>query len=371
MIRILHLPGSISLKDGRMHVIMNIYRHIDRSKIQFDFLATEVMGPSFKSEILELGGRVFLVSESKKNNFFILSKKLKEVLKNNKYAIVHYHATSLWAATLFSLKKYNVKKVIVHSHATVYSDSKIKSIRNFLISIPMFFSATNFVAVTHEAGKIFFFKKNFDVIPNSIDIGRFQYDESNRYELRKSLGINNDNIVIGNIGRFSKQKNQLFLLDVFNEVIKNRDTSHWILLLIGQGGLKNKLREKIEALGLQDRVIMLNTQPDIEKYYSVMDVFCFPSTYEGFGMAALEAQSNGLPVVLSDVIPDDIKLKNTVQLSLNDHLEKWAKALINSAKETTSRNEGKIVVKNAHFDSKQITEEWLNIYLDNGKTSKD
>lgn len=369
MIRILHLPGSVSLKDGRMHVIMNIYRHIDRSKVQFDFLAADLNDPSFVPEILALGGKVYLVPESKKNSFFILSKKLKEVLKNNNYTIIHYHATSLWASTLFSLKKYNIKKVIIHSHAPVYSDSRIKSIRNFIISIPMFFSGTNFIAVTRDAGKIFLHKKNFDVIPNSIDIDRFQYSDIIRRETRKSLGIDDRNIVIGNVGRISKQKNQLFLLDVFNEVIKNQNVGQWVLLLIGQDDQKNKLFKKIEALGLKDRVIILSTQPDIERYYSVMDLFCFPSTYEGFGMAALEAQSTGLSVILSDVIPEEVKLENTVQLSLNDPLEKWAQEVIKAVSMKTARSKGRAIVENAHFDSKNVAEKWLNVYLADGQTS--
>lgn len=372
MIRILHLPGSVSIKNGRMHVIMNIYRQIDRSKIQFDFLATETDGASFESEILDLGGKVFLVPEKKKNNFLTLSKKLKEVLKVRDYTIIHYHATSQWAATLFSLQKYGIKKVIIHSHATVYSDSILKSIRNLIFSIPMFFSATDFIAVTHEAGEKFFFKKKFEVIPNSIDIDRFKYNESNRKRIRKSLNIKDSELVIGNVGRFSKQKNQLFILDIFKEILKNQDSNSntWRLLLIGQGDLENKLKEKIQLLDLQDHVIILNTKFDIESYYSAMDVFCFPSTYEGFGMAALEAQSNGLPTVLSDVIPDDVKLKNSVQLNLNLDVVKWAETLRMIIDMNIQRSDGKNIVKEAHFDSKYIANEWVDIYLDGDKISK-
>lgn len=371
MIRILHLPGSVNMKNGRMHVIMNVYRKIDRTKIQFDFLATEVEGKTFESEILGLGGKVFLVPENKKNNFFVLSKKLKEVLNLYKYSTIHYHATSQWATTLFSLNKYGVEKVIVHSHATVYSDSMLKSMRNFILSIPMFFSGTKFVAVTQEAGEKFFFKKNFEVIPNSIDIDRFQFNKSSREHIRRSLGIKDNEIVIGNVGRFSNQKNQLFLLDVFNEVMKIQNSIHWRLLLIGQGNLKNKLKEKIDYLGLQNHVVILTTKPDIENYYSAMDIFCFPSTYEGFGMAALEAQSSGLPIVLSDVIPNDVKLRNSVQLSLNSGLKKWAEEIFKFVNQRPRRSEGDLVVSEAHFDSKHITKKWVKLYMDQDKILKD
>lgn len=372
MIRILHLPGSVGIKNGRMHVIMNVYRQIDRSKIQFDFLATEAEGESFESEILEMGGKVFLIPEKKKNNFFLLSKKLKETLTIHNYAIIHYHATSQWAATLFSLHKYGIKKVIIHSHATVYSDSVLKSIRNRIISIPIFFSGTNFVAVTNEAGEKFFSKKKFEVIPNSIDIDRFKYNEVSRKRIRKSLNIKDNEVVIGNVGRFSKQKNQLFLLDIFREVLKNQnsDSNTWKLLLIGQGSLKNKLKEKVQLLDLQDHVIILNTKFDIESYYSAMDIFCFPSTYEGFGMAALEAQSNGLPTILSDVIPDDVKLRDSVQLNLNLGKVEWAKTLRMISSTKLQRSNGENIVKEAHFDSKYIANEWVNIYLDGDKISK-
>lgn len=362
MLRILHLPGTVSLKNGRMHVIMNIYRKIDKSKFQFDFLVTDMEEESFIDEIHSLGGKVYTVHKNQRNNFFILFRKLQNVLKQNNYQIIHYHATSQWGTVLLGLKKANVKQVIIHSHATVYSDSIIKSIRNGILSLPIFFSGTKFIAVTYEAGKGVFFRKKFKIIPNSIDTEKFKYNEQNRHLVRQRLDINNNDIVLGNVGRYSKQKNQLWLIEIFYSILNMDNNKSWILLLIGQGKLKKQLVDKISQLGIEDKVVLLNTQSDIEQYYAAMDIFCFPSTYEGFGMAAIEAQSNGLPVVLSDVIPDAVKFENSFEMSLSDSEKIWAKKIIAISRHTIKRSNGNFLIKKAHMDSDSVVREWEKIY---------
>lgn len=363
MIRILHLPGTVSLKNGRMHVIMNIYRKIDKSKFQFDFLVTDMEEESFIDEIHSLGGKVYTVRKNQRNNFFILFRKLQNVLKQNDYKIIHYHATSQWGTVLFGLKKTNVEQVIIHSHATVYSDSVIKSIRNFIMSLPIFFSGTKFIAVTYEAGKGIFLRKKFKVIPNSIDTEKFKYNEQNRQIVRQRINIKNNAIVLGNVGRYSKQKSQLRLIEIFFDILKMDTNNTWILLLIGQGKLKKQLMDKTSQLGIEHKVILLHTQSDIDQYYSAMDIFCFPSTYEGFGMAALEAQSNGLPVALSDVIPDAVKFENSFEMSLSDSNKDWARKIIEISRYTVKRSDGKLLIEKAHMDSANVVRQWEEMYI--------
>lgn len=363
MIRILHLPGTLSLNNGRMHVIMNVYRKIDRSRFQFDFLATDMEEKSFADEIHELGGKIYTIPKAQKNNFFQLLKALRNVLKSNAYPIVHYHATSQWVAVLFGLKRYNVEQLIIHSHATVYSDSFIKSIRNFVLSLPMFLSGTKFIAATYEAGQNIFLNKKFEVIPNSIDTERFNYNETARNTIRNQLGLAETDILLGNVGRYSKQKNQLFLINIFYNILKQPHRSNWFLLLVGQGSLKRKLIERATNLGIIDRIIFLTTQANIEHYYFAMDIFCFPSTYEGFGMVALEAQATGLPVVLSDVIPDAVKLRNSFELSLKSSDIDWSNLIISVSEiKHINRQEGVSLIKVAHMDSNSMVHQWENLY---------
>lgn len=364
MLRVLQLPGTINLKDGRMNVIMNVYRHIDREKIQFDFLATDDGGDSFKSEIIKLGGRVYTIPRNKINNLPYLVKKLHNLVKDKHYTIIHYHATSQWVVALLGVKRLGVKKIIIHSHAPYYSDSFAKSIRNALISLPIFMEGTTFVAVSEEAGRGLFFRKSFQVIANSIDLKRFKYCERDRVYIRKKLGLGSTDIIIGNVGRFSKQKNQFFALDVFSRV-KEKENKNWYLLLIGQGKLKKKLINRVKKLGIDKNVIILNTKKDIERYYSAMDSLLFPSIYEGFGMVALEAQANGLPVLISGAVPKIVNICGVTSLSLkNNSIENWSDKLIGITASTKERRSDAInLIGKRGFDSFSIAEKWENLYF--------
>lgn len=364
MIRILQLPGSLSLKNGRMHVIMNIYRKIDKTKFQFDFLATDMGDRSFEEEIRNLGGHIYTVPFEDRNNLILLRKMIKYVLLNNNYDIVHYHATSQWAVTLYGLKNFNIKQVIIHSHATTFSDSFIKSVRNGIMSLPIYISGTKYVAATYEAGKALFYGKKFEVVSNSIDVDRFKYNPNDRKLIRAKLGLIQNAVVVGNVGRFSKQKNQLWLIDVFYEILKVTKNKDWYLLLIGQGELRDEISTKVVELGIKKQVIILDTQSEIERYYSAMDVFCFPSIYEGFGMAAIEAEASGLPIVLSSVIPDAVKIKNVFELSLSDSLKKWSNKIIWASKLRIARENGKKIVEEANMDDDSIVSKWENMYIE-------
>lgn len=230
---------------------MNVYRHIDREKIQFDFLATDDGGDSFKSEIIKLGGRVYTIPRNKINNLPYLVKKLHNLVKDKHYTIIHYHATSQWVVALLGVKRLGVKKIIIHSHAPYYSDSFAKSIRNALISLPIFMEGTTFVAVSEEAGRGLFFRKSFQVIANSIDLKRFKYCERDRVYIRKKLScciiigltfekfsptltylnysnyIDNSSISAGYLGLILNICIIIFLLIISFFAYQNRDIKLW------------------------------------------------------------------------------------------------------------------------------------------------
>ena len=292
---------------GVESVIMNYYRHLDHSKVQFDFICDEDSTRIPYDEIKKLGGRVFLVP--KYQNLPKYLKALEKLFKENQYRIVHSNINTLSVFPLYAAKKAGVPFRISHSHST--SNPKEWK-RNLIKNILRPFSkryATDYFACSELAGRYLFGNKAFDqgkvkIIHNAIDIEKFKFDEVARKKLRKGFGIKDSTIVIGHVGRFVQQKNHTFLVDVFNEYYKKNPDSK--LLLVGSGPLEDEIKKKVERLGLKDSVLFLGQRDDINKLYSVMDVFCLPSLYEGLPVVGVEAQAAGLPTIFSNRISKEV-----------------------------------------------------------------
>ncbi len=315
---------------GVESVIMNYYRHLDHSKVQFDFICDEDSTRIPYDEIKKLGGRVFLVP--KYQNLPKYLKALEKLFKENKYRIVHANINTLSVFPLYAAKKAGVPVRISHSHST--SNPKEWK-RNLIKNILRPFSkryATDYFACSELAGRYLFGNKAFDqgevkIIHNAIDIEKFKFDEVARKKLRKEFGIKDSTVVIGHVGRFVQQKNHTFLVDVFKEYHKKNPDSK--LLLVGSGPLEDEIKKKVEKLGLKDFVLFLGQRDDINKLYSAMDVFCLPSLYEGLGVVGIEAQVAGLPCMFSDKIPDDIKITDSIRfIKLTDKLEIWGDEIV-------------------------------------------
>ena len=315
---------------GVESVIMNYYRHLDHSKVQFDFICDEDSTRIPYDEIKKLGGRVFLVP--KYQNLPKYLKALEKLFKENKYRIVHTNINTLSVFPLYAAKKAKVPIRISHSHST--SNPKERK-RNLIKNILRPFSkryATDYFACSELAGRYLFGNKAFDqgevkIIHNAIDIEKFKFDEVARKKLRKEFGINDSTVVIGHVGRFVQQKNHTFLVDVFKEYHKKNPDSK--LLLVGSGPLEDEIKKKVEKLGLKDFVLFLGQRDDINKLYSAMDVFCLPSLYEGLGVVGIEAQVAGLPCMFSDKIPDDIKITDSIRfIKLTDKLKIWGDEIV-------------------------------------------
>lgn len=267
---------------GVESVVMNYYRNIDRDKIQFHFLCDEDSTDIPYDEIEKLGGKVIVIPPYQK--LFKYQKELYKIFKENKYKIVHSHINALSVFPLRVAKKAGVPIRIAHSHSTSNKKEWKKNIvKNILRPFSKVY-ANKFFACTKHAGEWLFGKKiierkELNVINNAIDLKKFEFSEKIREDLRKEFGIKEDTIVIGHIGRFMKQKNHDFLIDVFNELIKKDENS--ILILIGQGPLLNDMKQKVRDLKIEDKVKFIGQVTDVEKYYNIMDVFLFPSIYEG------------------------------------------------------------------------------------------
>ena len=267
---------------GVESVVMNYYRNIDRNRIQFHFLCDEDSTDIPYEEIEKLGGKVIVIPPYQK--LFKYQKELYRIFKENNYKIIHSHINALSVFPLRIAKKAGVPIRIAHSHSTSNKKEWKKNILKMILRPFSKLYANNYFACTEYAGKWLFWKKvverkELNVINNAIDLKKFEFNEKIREDLRKELGIKEDTIVIGHIGRFMRQKNHEFLIDVFEKVIK--EYNNICLVLIGQGPLENEIREIVKEKRIEDKVIFLGQRNDVNKLYQAMDVFVLPSLYEG------------------------------------------------------------------------------------------
>lgn len=313
---------------GIESVIMNYYRHIDRTKIQFDFFCSEKSTDIPYEEIEKLGGTVTLIPSY--SQVFKYQKVLKEKLKG--YQIVHCHLGTMALFALRAAKKAGVSVRIVHSHTT---SNKKEFILNIMKNILRPFSkvyATDYMCCSELAGRWLFGDKVYDegkvyLLNNAIDVEKFKYSEDLRIMKRNELNINDDTFVIGHIGRFVEQKNHRFLIDIFNEIHKENKNS--LLLLVGQGPLMDEIKEEVNNLELNDSVIFLGQRSDVSELYQEMDVFCLPSLYEGLPVVGVEAQASGLLCVFSNDMTKETKVLHTTQfMSLEQDSKEWANSII-------------------------------------------
>ena len=315
---------------GVESVIMNYYRHLDHSRVQFDFICDEDSTRIPYDEIKKLGGRVFLVP--KYQNLPKYLKFLEKLFKENQYRIIHSNINTLSVFPLYAAKKAGIPIRISHSHST--SNPKEWK-RNLIKNILRPFSkryATDYFACSEVAGRYLFGNKAFDrgevkIIHNAIDIDKFKFDEVARKKLRKEFGIKDSTVVIGHVGRFVQTKNHAFLVDIFKKYHERNPDSK--LLLVGVGPLEDQIKNKIKKLNLEEFVIFLGQRDDIGKLCSAIDIFCLPSLYEGFGVVLLEAQVSNLLCVASTEIPKEAKLIDNLQcISLKLSSETWAEKIL-------------------------------------------
>ena len=278
---IAHIMGKWN-GGGVESVVMNYYRNIDRNKIQFHFLCDEDSTDIPYEEIEKLGGKVIVIPPYQK--LFKYQKELYRIFKENNYKIVHSHINALSVFPLRIAKKAGVPIRIAHSHSTSNKKEWKKNILKMILRPLSKLYANNYFACTEYAGKWLFGKKvverkELNVINNAIDLKKFEFNENTRKALREELGIKDDTLIIGHVGRFMKQKNHEFLVEVFNEVYKKNQNT--LLILIGQGPLLSEIKQKAINLNIEDKIKFIGQVTDVEKYYNIMDIFLFPSIYEG------------------------------------------------------------------------------------------
>lgn len=315
---------------GVESVVLNYYTHIDKSKIQFDFIFDED-SIDIPYELIEnMGGRVIIIPPYQK--IFKYHKELKKIFRENNYKIVHSHINTLSIFPLFAAKCAGVPIRIAHSHSTTNRKEKKRNLLKQLLRPFSKIFATDYISCSELAGRWLFGKKTYDkgevyIMNNAIDLEKFKYNEEIRKEKRKELRIKEDTIVIGHIGRFVEAKNHKFLIEVFNKVHKKEPNS--ILILVGKGPLADEIKEEINNLGLNNSVKVLGQRSDVNELYQVMDCLVFPSLYEGLGMVLIEAQCSGLYCIASNNVPEEAKLTSRVEfLDLDESQDKWSEQIL-------------------------------------------
>ena len=342
-------------------VVMNYYRHIDRDKIQFDFICDDDSTRIPTEEIEKLGGKVILIPPYQK--VFKYHKTLKKVLQEGQYKIVHSHINALSVFSLWAAKSAGVPVRIAHSHSTSNKKEWKKTLlKNILRPFSKVF-ATDYFCCSELAGRWLFGNKTYDqgkvyLLNNAIDVDKFKYDEKIRKEKRKELNIKDNQLVIGHIGRFVQQKNHEFLIDIFNEIYKQDKNA--ILLLIGEGPLKEEIQNKVNELGLDKNVKFLGQRNDANELYQAMDAFVLPSLYEGLPVVGVEAQASGLPCFFSTDMTKETKVLGTTQfIELAKSPEMWAQSILQKLKNYQR-----------HDTRKQMTDKSFNITVEADKLQK-
>ena len=322
-IRVLHILQRMEA-GGTQAFLMNIYRNIDKTQVQFDFLVEYPEKQFYDDEIISMGGRIFYSDVRKSKNIFKFKTQLKNIIQKNNYKIVHVHTYSIGCFVLRAAKKYNVNTRIAHAHSNSMT-KKNRTIKKLLkVLYPIW--ATDYLACSEEAAEFQFHGKPYLIIKNPIDLHKFIFNKRARLKTRNGIGIK-DELLVGHVGRFKPEKNHSFLFKVFLEIKQVEKNAK--LLLIGNGENQETIHKMIKENALEESVIVMNNIRQIDKMYQAMDLFIFPSLYEGLGMTTIEAQASGLPVVCSDRLPDEVRVTNNIiKLSLNDAPQEWAKTAL-------------------------------------------
>lgn len=327
-IRVMHCLGQLNT-GGAETLVMNILRKIDREKYQFNFLLFSKDKGFYDVEAKQLGSDFFYTSNLSSVGIIQYVKQMISIFKKEKPDVVHSHMDWLGGFIAYAAHKANVKKIVVHSHANQKMFER-SFVRKVLINISKYLIkkyATDCIACSKEAGESLF-KKEFEIILNGIDVDRYVIpDQSLIEELRKEFNIKEDEIILGNVGSLSENKNQQFLIELLYELRK--ENNKYRLILVGAGSCKCKLLELCIKLNVRDYVLFAGVRKEIPEIMHLFDLFLFPSKLEGLGIVAIEAQMCGLNCIVSDTIPKAVDITNDLMYFTPLEKEKW----INKVKE--------------------------------------
>lgn len=355
MIRILMVVHEMN-RGGIENFIMNLYRTVDNNKIQFDFVVHTKEKCAFDEEINELGGMIYHCPDYRVvNHFQYIAWWNKFFSEHKEYKIVHSHLDSSANVHLRIAKKHN-RIAIAHSHSASEGFG-IKAIVKSVLKLNFNSCCDYKFACSKEAARWLFGKNIEDVtvIKNGIQSNNYIFDNDVRKERRLELGISDDKIVLGHVGRVDKNKNQDFIIDILASLKKINEN----VLFISVGRCENNedLLSKIKNLKLSDNVVFLGLRDDVNEILQTFDMFVFPSIYEGLGISVIEAQASGLKCLLSDTITKEVDITGNVEfMSLEKSPKEWAEKIVSMFPYERKNTQQKII--DAGYDIKS-TAEWL------------
>ncbi len=347
-------------RGGAETMVMNLYRKIDRTKVQFVFVVHTDEKCSYDDEIEELGGKIYHVPRYNGKNHFIYRKWWKNFFLNHPtYKILHSHIRST-AAIYLPIAKKNGVVTIVHSHSTSNGNGLSAVIKKFM-QYPIRFQSDYFLGCSQIGGEWLFGKRvvssdRYYILQNAIDLDDYDLNDGDRDELRKKLHIESLT-VYGHVGRMHESKNHMFLLELFSYIHQKEPRS--VLLLVGDGELKEQIVKKIEQLHLENDVLLLGVRSDVSCLLAAMDVFLFPSRWEGLPTSVVEAQAAGLPCFISDNVTKEVGITELVHyLPIDDGYEKWFEEI---QRADLARKNVTEYIRKAGFDIKE-TSMWLTLF---------
>lgn len=357
-IRVLHVIGYLN-RGGAEAMLMNLYRNMDRTKVQFDFVENDGEEAAYEPEIRALGGKIFRCPRYRGKNHIAYTRWWEDFWQahSGEYPIVHGHIGSTAAIYLSIAKKHGVY-TIAHSHNTG------GSLSYRLFAYPTRFVADHFFACSRDAAISRYGKRvgrdvsRCQILKNAIDTERFSFSPEIRETVRKQLGIGKNTLLVGHIGQFREQKNHPFLIEIFHYIHARQPDS--VLLLVGDGDLRPQIEAQIAQYHLQEAVILAGVRADTWNYYQAMDVFVMPSHYEGLPVSMVEAQTAGLPCCVSTNVPAETAITDLVRfIPLENGGEAWAQQVLAHA--FTPRRDRSGELKKAGYDI-GTTSQWLENY---------
>lgn len=378
MIRILQVISTLNVGSGIAHFVMNYYRKMVSDEIQFDFLLFEDVPNSFKEEVQSLGGNIYYISAPKLFKIHTYKKRVHEFFMKNKqvYDVVHIHEILVQKYICEYAKKYHDCRIFIHSHNSKFVTFDhgqsffkaslqyvFKKLRNVFLLAHIKKNADYYLACSKEAGIALYGKKivekndHFYLIKNSIDLDRYAFNTNIREEYRKKFSIADNQIVLMNVGRLCEQKNQVFLLDVFQKIIEKN--KQYCLFLVGEGQHRKLLEHRIHESGLENNVKILGNRLDIPQLLQMADLYVFPSTFEGLGISLIEAQANGLTCISSNHVPQEACVSDQVSfIELNQQC--WVDSILTAQLE---RKDTRQMIKECGYDLNDAVVQLKMLYL--------
>ncbi|MCP3029203.1 glycosyltransferase family 1 protein [Halobacillus sp. A5] len=360
-LRVLHAVVNMN-RGGAETLLMNLYRNIDRSKVQFDFLTCK---PGvFDQEIENLGGTVHRIPYVTDVGHRGYKKALKRFFQSHQYKIVHAHMDKMSGIVLQEAEKAKVPVRIAHSHNTQSEGGMLTKLYKNYAASSIHRSATHRFACSRSAAEWLFGRKSSQVhlLKNGIDCRRFLYSAEKRLRVREQLNLSPETFVAGHVGRFNYQKNHNHILEIFCRFLNTHENS--VLLLAGDGTLRNTIEAKSKQLGIEDKVKFLGVREDVDELLQAFDLFLFPSLHEGLPVTLIEAQNAGLPCLITDTITKEVDMgMGLVEHLPLSHIDPWITAMKKAAATPDSRVVDTALLKRNGYDIKQSAVQTQNNYI--------